>query len=678
MGDNDISSLVMIWLGVDTGGTFTDFVCFDGRGALRVHKVLSTPQAPERAILQGIRELDLPLDQLRVVHGSTVATNAALEGKGVRTAFVTNRGFADLLSIGRQARRELYELRPVKHPPPVPSGLCLETGGRVASNGDLIEPLDEADIELLKHQLAELEPQAVAINLLFSYLRPELEQRLRQAVPAGCLCSLSSEVLPEVREYERGMATWLNAWVGPLVAGYLQRLGERLPRVPVSVMQSAGDTVSAQQAAGQAVRMLLSGPAGGLVGARAVAAESGHEQLLTFDMGGTSTDVALIEGELQLTTEGNIGDYPVAVPMMDMHTIGAGGGSIAWLDEGGMLQVGPESSGADPGPACYARGGRQPTVTDANLLLGRLQASAFLGGNMQLDLAAAERSMAPVAGALQTDALGAARAVIDVANAHMARALRAISIKRGVDTRDHLLVSFGGAGGLHVCELAEELGMRQAMVPVQGGVLSALGMLAAQPGRQLSRSLMCVLGEDLLDTRVEQEVGLLARQAEKALGSEGIALAACEQQVSADLRYKGQSYTLNLPWQGAVETAGAFHQRHAARYGHRLDQPVELVTLRLAVRAPGTGFALPGWQGEGSTQPQRYHDLPGLPGVPLYRRERLAAGCTLDGPAIIAEQVATTWLAPGWRARVDAPGNLLLQGMQDGESGFAAFQEQVE
>ncbi len=669
----------MIWLGVDTGGTFTDFVCFDAKTGVRVHKVLSTPHAPEEAILQGICELGLSLDRLRVVHGSTVATNAALEGKGVRTVFVTNRGFADLLSIGRQARRELYELRPEKRPPPVPPELCLETGGRIDATGEVIEPLTAADIGELAARLQALSPQAVAINLLFSYLRPELEQRLRGAVPDGCFCSLSSEVLPEVREYERGMATWLNAWLGPLVEGYLRRLGDQLPGVPLSVMQSAGETVAASQAAGQAVRMLLSGPAGGLVGAQAVAAQAGFDRLLSFDMGGTSTDVALIEGELQLTTEGHIGDYPVAVPMMDMHTIGAGGGSIAWLDEGGMLQVGPASAGADPGPACYGRGGTCPTVTDANLLLGRLQSSAFLGGGMTLDEAAAERAMSSIAGALRTDVLGAARAVVDIANARMARALRAISIKRGVDTREHLLVSFGGAGGLHVCELAEELGMRRAMVPVQGGVLSALGMLAAQPGRQLSRTLMLGLDDETgVARRVRTELDRLRQQAAAALATEGNRLAACKQRVSVDLRYRGQSYTLNLPWQDPAATVEAFHRRHARRYGHRLDQAVELVTLRLGVRAPGTGFALPDWQPQEADALVGHPGLPGVGRVPLYRREGMPAGFRIEGPAVIAEQVATTWLTPAWQATMDSTGNLLLERTQNAEGRLAALQEQVE
>lgn len=650
----------MKWLGVDTGGTFTDFVCFDEQ-QVRVHKVLSTPDAPERAILQGIAEMGLKGARLRVVHGSTVATNAALQGKGVRTAFVTNRGFRDLLSIGRQNRRELYNLAPRNPSPPVPPELCLETGGRLDSDGALLEPLSEADINQLKQQLELLVPDSVAINLLFSYLDPSIEQRLLEAVPDGCFVSLSSDVLPEIREYERGMATWLNAWVGPLVAGYLGRLEQGLPGIAVSVMRSSGETVSAQQAAEHAVRMLLSGPAGGLVGAQHVAKRAGHDQLLTFDMGGTSTDVALIDGDLQLTTEGHIGDYPVAVPMMDMHTIGAGGGSIAWLDAGGMLQLGPESAGADPGPACYGRGGRLPTVTDANLLLGRLQAEAFLGGGMHLDKAAAEAAMLPIAAALGCDAVGAARAIIDVANAHMARALRAISIKRGVDARGYTLVSFGGAGGLHVCELAQELEMATAMVPVGSGVLSALGMLAARPGRQLSRTLLLPL-DATAKAGIEAQIRNLREQAVKQFASESIEVATLQQQASLDLRYRGQSYTLNLPWQGDVDLAvEAFHEQHLARYGHCLDLAVELVTLRLAVNAPGSGFSLPAMSAE-RPQPEAIScGLPDGSDVPLWQREQLPVGMRLQGPAIIAEQVATTWLAQGWVGEVDGYGNLILR-----------------
>lgn len=649
----------MNWLGVDTGGTFTDFVLLDEHRQLRVHKVLSTPDAPERAILQGIQDLAVPLDRLRVVHGSTVATNAALEGKGVRTAFVTNRGFADVLSIGRQNRRELYNLTPELIQPPVPSELCLQTGGRLSFQGEMLEALTDDDLAQLTEQLVQLEPEAVAVNLLFSYLSPKLEQRLKQAIPKDCFVSLSSEVLPELGEYERGMATWLNAWVGPLVQGYLKRLSDGLNGVPVSVMQSSGETVAADQAGRQAVRMLLSGPAGGLVGARYVAALSDCTQLLTFDMGGTSTDVALIEGDLQLTNEGKIGHYPVAVPMMDMHTIGAGGGSIAWIDDGGMLQLGPQSAGADPGPACYGRGGKLPTATDANLLLGRLQAGAFLGGDMSLDEVAAQEAMRPIAQALDCDLVAAARHVIDVANAHMARALRAISIKRGVDARAHTLVSFGGAGGLHVCELADQLEMRSAMVPAHGGVLSALGMLAARPGRQLSRSLVILLDEQS-DDQITTEFEHLADQGLQALAAEYLFLDDCEQRPSVDLRYRGQSYTLNIPWQGSLLSSEAFHALHEARYGHRMSLPIELVTLRLAVLSSSHDFQLPesdvvAWdEGETCVVADCAHE------VRLYQRQQLSVGMHYAGPAVIAEQVATTWLAPGWNCKRDLAGNLLL------------------
>lgn len=345
-------------LGVDTGGTFTDFVLFDG-DTIRVHKCLSTPHAPEEAILQGIQELGLEPQSLTMIHGSTVATNAALEGKGVRTVFITNHGLADMLTIGRQARAELYNLQPSQTTPPVPRELCLETGGRLGADGSVIEALSGADIETLVSQLKQLKPEAVAINLLFSFLDDEFEKRIEAAIaaeiPEEIFVSRSSAILPEYKEYERGITTWLNAWVGPLVERYLQRLRQGLPDTTITVMQSSGGTIAAEQAGALAVHMLLSGPAGGLAGAQYIGRDAGREKLLTFDMGGTSTDVALIDGDLRLTNEGHIGPYPVAVPMVDMHTIGAGGGSIAYLDAGGLLQVGPESAGAAPGPACYGQ-----------------------------------------------------------------------------------------------------------------------------------------------------------------------------------------------------------------------------------------------------------------------------------------------------------------------------------
>ncbi len=650
----------MTFIGIDTGGTFTDFV-LRGEGGLRVHKVLSTPHAPELAILQGIRELGLQPAGLRVIHGSTVATNAALEGKGVRTVYVGNRGLGDLLSIGRQARRELYELQPAAVAPPVPPDLCLETGGRLAADGSLVEPLSEADLDELRQQLERLDPQAVAVNLLFSYLDDSAERRIEALVPDGVFVARSSEVLPLAGEYERGIATWLNAWLGPLVQGYLQRLRDSLPGARIGVMQSSGEAIAADQAGRQALRMLLSGPAGGLVGARFVGRRAGCDRLLSFDMGGTSTDVALLDGDPRISGGGHIGPWPVAAPMVDMHTIGAGGGSIARVDAGGMLLVGPESAGADPGPACYGSGGAEPTVTDANLVLGRLSAGEFLGGRMHLVADAALAALGRIAEVLKLSPQQAALGVIRVANEHMARALRVISVQRGVDPRGYVLVSFGGAGGMHVCALADALGMRRAMVPVQAGVLSALGMLAARPGRRLSRTWLGLLRERSAP-QIHGRLQELAAEGREALMREGVAEADVGVDFSLDLRYRGQSYTLNLAWSGDVAmTEQAFSRCHEERYGHCLDLPVELVNLRAAVYAPAPAFELDAAGAGPAPQPVRHESVYGLAApVPVYRRETLVRGARIEGPAILAESVATCWLAPQWRCEVDESGNLML------------------
>jgi len=640
----------MIYLGIDTGGTFTDFVLWQN-GSIRVHKLLSTPDAPERAILQGIAELGLERDGLHVVHGTTVATNAVLEGKGVKTVLVGNRGFADLLTIGRQNRPQLYELQPSPRPPPVSADLCLETGGRLSAQGEVLEPLTDADLDELCRQIATLKPESVAVNLLFSWINGDAEERIAKALPDNLFVSLSSVVLPEIREYERGMATWLNAWIGPLVQGYVECLQAKMPGSRLSVMQSSGDTVAAHQAGGQAVRMLLSGPAGGLVAAGFVA---GQSRLLTFDMGGTSTDVALIDGQPRLTNEGRIAGYPVAVPMVDMHTIGAGGGSIAWLDAGSMLQVGPQSAGADPGPACYGKGGRNATVTDANLVLGRLRADAFLGGEMTLDKLAAKSAVEELAQAMNCTLQQAANGIIDLANEHMARALRTISVQRGIDPRGFTLVSFGGAGGLHVCALAEALGLEQAMVPVYGGVLSALGMLAARPGRQLSRTWQVSL-QSASSSAIDEKLNELARQGIAALSEEGVAADQCSLQATLDCRYTGQSYTLTIPWQNLQQAERTFHASHRERYGHSMELPVELVNLRMAVTGPAPELLLGKVQAKAQSVVAE-----DIRGAKHYLRAALAPGEFVEGPAIISEQVATTWLAEGWHCKVDEVGNLLL------------------
>ncbi|TDY04123.1 hydantoinase/oxoprolinase family protein [Thiohalophilus thiocyanatoxydans] len=650
-------------LGVDTGGTFTDFVLYR-EGTITTHKVLSTPAAPEAAILQGVR--DLQLDQLAegtafyMVHGSTVATNAVLEGKGARTVFITNRGLGDMLSIGRQTRRELYNLQPHTLAPPVPRDHCLETGGRLAADGRVIEPLTGADLQQLREAIARLQPEAVAINLLFSYLDDRFEKQIEAALPQDLFISRASRVLPEYKEYERGMTTWLNACVGPRVEGYLQRLQQGVPQAQITVMQSSGGTIAARQAGEEAVHMLLSGPAGGLAAARYIGEQVGCRRLLTFDMGGTSTDVALVDGELKLTSEGHIRDYPVAVPMVDMHTIGAGGGSLASVDAGGLLQVGPESAGADPGPACYGQGGKRATVTDANLLLGRLRPGAFLGGDMVLDGAAAEAAVGEIARKLNLSPEEAAAGILRLANEHMAHALRVMSVQRGIDPRKLALVSFGGAGGLHVCALAEALNMQQAIVPVYAGVLSALGMLVAPRARQLSRTLSGLLQEWDTPT-LEEAFGRLIEPGLEAMQQEGVAREAIAVQPSVDLRYRGQSYYLNIPWESIDQAAEAFHAQHEQRYGHRLALPVELVNLRVALQRPPQQIVLQAVSQGDPGEPYEHVELHGIDTpVPVYARAQLVGGQTLRGPALITETVSTTYLAPDWQARVHETGCLLL------------------
>jgi N-methylhydantoinase A len=647
-------------IGIDTGGTFTDFVLWVD-GTVRVHKVLSTPSAPEHAILQGIRDLGLDPEGLGVIHGSTVATNAALEGKGVRVLYVTNRGLGDLLTIGRQARDDLYDLQPPPRRPPVPSDLCFETGGRLSANGTWIEPLTREDTDDLCAAVERLKPQSVAINLLFSYLDDSAERTLAEALPERLFVSRSSTVLPVTGEYERGIATWLNAWVGPLVARYIERLCGGLPGARIAVMQSSGEAVAADQTADQAVRLLLSGPAGGLVGAGFVGRSANREKLITFDMGGTSTDVALVGGKPELTVEGRIAGYPVGVPMVDMHTIGAGGGSIARLDPGGALLVGPESAGAEPGPACYGKGGEQPTVTDANLVLGRLRPEAFLGGRMELSELDAHRVVGKLGASMGTDAETAALGIVRVANERMARALRVISVQRGLDPRSYTLTSFGGAGGLHVCALAEALAMRHAMVPVHAGVLSALGMLVTPPGRLLTRTWLGLL-EDRTEEQVERRLDTLAQEGIDALVREGLEQDALQITSSLDLRYLGQSYTLNLHWQDLKATGEAFHRLHRERYGHRLDMPVEMVNLRVRVTAAPPSLVLAQSTADPVSCRERRIPVVGCAdSVPLLERAALGARDPLSGPAVILDAVATTWLACGWTARLDAVGNLQLE-----------------
>lgn len=648
-------------VGIDTGGTFTDFVYIDGN-ALRIHKELSTPHAPECAVRRGLDALGIDLDgTTRIVHGSTVATNAVLERKGARTVFVTNRGLRDLLTIGRQARRELYELKPQVIAPPVPRALCLETGGRLSATGEIIDPLSTDDIRAVADEIRRLKPRAVAITLLFSFLDDRFERALAAAMPAEVFVSYSADVLPEHREYERAVATWLNSYVGPVMQGYLSSLATELHGARLSVMQSSGVTCDPDFAGRRAVNLLLSGPAGGLQGARHIAAAAERTRLVTFDMGGTSTDVALIDGRLSLTSEGTIGAYPVGVPMVDMHTIGAGGGSIAHVDAGGLLHVGPASAGAIPGPACYGQGGRETTVTDANLVLGRIPRDIRLGGTLELDFTAAQQAVAALAARLGgITAHEAAAGVIRIANEHMQQALRVISVERGVDPRDYTLVSFGGAGGLHVCALADALGMRQALVPVHAGVLSALGMLAAPPGRQLSKTVRKRMDE-LSDEAVASTIDEIGGTGYAALAEEGFSRDALESRASVDLCYLGQSFSLNIPWQSCEQAQAAFHQAHESRYGHRLAAPVQLVSVRLGLISKRELTPPPRHAPSGPLRTAGASQVIGVTEpVAVWERRVLVAGHRLEGPAIVIDDVGTSYIEPNWNACVDVFGNLSL------------------
>lgn len=646
-------------LGIDTGGTFTDFVYYDG-ARLRIHKVLSTPADPAAAILQGIGELGLDTAELHVVHGSTVATNALLENKLARTAYVANRGLKDVLAIGRQARPELYNLTPHAIAPPVPPELCFEVGARVAANGEELNPVQPGELQQLRAHLEQSGVEAVAINLLFSFLDPRHEREIARALPQHLFVACSSDVLPEAREYERGIATWINAGLGPVMQRYLGRLRRELKSASLAVMQSSGGTLSAEQGGRNAVRLLLSGPAGGLAAAQAVGRLAGYGKLLTFDMGGTSTDVALVDGKIRLTAEGRIGRYPITVPMIDMHTIGAGGGSIARLDEGGMLRVGPESAGAAPGPACYGLGGVLPTVTDANVVLGRLPALLRLGGYLELRTQSAVDAFTPLAQAMGLGVREAAAGVIRLVNEHMVQALRLISVRRGIAINDFTLLSFGGAGGLHVCALADSLGLERALVPLHAGVLSALGMLLAPRQRLLSHALQALLME-VSERKIETLMQELRQIALGELRAEGVAKESTETFYSLDLRYSGQSYTLQVPWQGSAASARAFHESHEREYGHRMELAVELVNVRVLVRAPAPPMELPSWtsSADGGDECQvQVHGYETPVGVRF--RDRLRMGEILRGPMLICDAVATTFIDRDWRGEIDRYGNLVL------------------
>lgn len=656
-------------LGVDAGGTFTDFVCIESgtRDSLRIHKTLSTPHFPEKAILAGIHEMGLS-DKLKrgdlyIIHGSTVATNATLEGKVAETAFITNYGFKDMLRLARQTRPELYtlEFEPIK--PPVPAELCIETGGRLAADGSIVEDLKDDEIEKLVEEVAMLNPQAVAINLLFSFLDDRFEKKIESALKvkhSNIFISRSSVVLPVYKEYERGIATWLNASLAPIVYGYLSRLSRQLHSCPLQIMQSSGETIAADKASASAVHLLLSGPAGGLKAIHFLGGQIAEEKIISFDMGGTSTDVALMDGEIGTTTEGRIDRYPVGVPMVDMHTIGAGGGSIGFIDSGGMLKVGPQSAGADPGPASYGKGSDFATVTDANLVLGRLLETSALAGGLSLNLELANQAIRKLSKPLGMSVEETALGIVTIANEHMAKAIRLISVNRGHDPKEFVLASFGGAGGLHVCAIAESMQMNKAIVPVHGGVLSALGMLVADRGRQFTKTVNVIASVACADA-LNRQFQELAEFGRSDLVKEGLARDSLITKFSADCRYRGQSYTLNVTWKTLQCCCADFTELHRKRYGYYLSEDIEIVNIRVNVISRSSPFSLPkppAIEANDNFKTTKVYGSSKL--AKVYERQKLQTGFVLQGPAIITEYAATTFVATGWKARLDQFSNLQL------------------
>ena len=674
-------------IAIDTGGTFTDCVWVEG-GRLKTLKVFSTPDDPSRAIAEALNKIGAEAGAT-LLHGTTVGTNALLQRKGARVALITTSGFEDVIEIGRQARPRLYDFFFDRIPPLVARDMRFGVKERIDSEGQELERPDEEELARVRAAVLRAQPDAIAISLLFSFANPKHEARVAAAVAdLGKPLSVSHQILPEFREYERTSTVVVNAYLQPLMQSYMERLAERVeqlrngelgngagsrrdrPRSRIFVMQSSGGITALESAAREPVRTVLSGPAGGLVGAAAMAARSGFVKILSFDMGGTSTDVAAVQGEVHAGGQAEVAELPVGVPMLEIHTVGAGGGSLARFDAGGLLRVGPESAGADPGPICYGRG-TQPTVTDANLLMGRLRPDRFLGGEFTLDVERARRTtsewLTKQGSRLSLEQFSAG--VVRVVNANMERALRVVSIERGYDPREFALVAFGGAGGLHACELAEALAIPTVIIPARPGALSAFGILVSDVVKDFSRTLLWRFGRRLPHVELQKEFRKLEATAKKEFAAERWQ-GAPHYERSLDLRYRGQGYELNVPAGGDV--AARFHEEHQRRYGyHHAGRELELVTLRLRARLRTPQPKL----GEQQTKrnqrtvvasrtspveraPVFFHEKPTL--TPVFEREALLPDHIIRGPAIVTEYSATTVIPPGKTFRVDRAGSLLI------------------
>jgi len=651
-------------LGVDVGGTFTDLAALVD-GMLVTAKVPSTPRDQSEGMARAVRQADLTSAVVaHFAHGTTVATNALLERRGARTALVTTEGFRDVIEIGRQDRASLYDLTATRPPPLVPRDLRLTVRERMGPGGVLV-PLADDEVRRVVQELQAADVEAVAVCLLFGFLHPEHERILGRAIRdglPGVHVSLSSDVLPEFREYERFSTTVANAYLAPVLSGYFHGVGQRLEgsklRTPV-VMQSSGGVMSIEDAADRAAACVLSGPAGGVVGAAHVARAAGYANVLTFDMGGTSTDVAsVVDGSIGTTTEQVIGGVPIKLPMVDVHSVSAGGGSVAWVDQGGALRVGPRSAGAEPGPAAYGLGGEDATVTDASLMLGHLADGVRLGGEVVLRRELAERAIAGVARELGIDVDAAADGIVEVASTEMVRALRVISVQRGLDPREFAMVAFGGAGPMHACALAEELGVSTVLVPRAGGVLSALGLATSAARRDYAAPILAAL-DDLQPERLRAAFDELAHAAERDLGP-------ARHLPAADLRYRGQSHELTVDADDLTALEGRFHDVHEQRYGYRMDdEPVEVVNVRLTAIVDAEWPTLPEESGALTTTAESPRRAVRFGGewieTPVWDRDRLGHGSRISGPAVVELREATCVVRPGWDGRIDDAGTLVLE-----------------
>ncbi|HIE33082.1 MAG TPA: hydantoinase/oxoprolinase family protein [Thermodesulfobacteriaceae bacterium] len=647
---------------VDTGGTFTDFVA-EAEGRLLTHKVPSTPGDPSQAILSGIKDLESQAGKKvkEVFHGTTVGTNAFLTRRGAKVVLLTTRGFEDVIFIGRQSRPELYNFMVEKPRPVVAKSRVLGVNERVLADGTVETPLTQEELERIRNWVRKKNPEAVAICLLHAYLFPEHERQIREALSDLELhLSLSSEVRPEFREFERTTTTLLNAYLAPVMERYVARLSRELPGRRIFIMQSNGGLMPASAVAERAVMTLLSGPAGGVAGAVKLAQALGFDRILTFDMGGTSTDVSLCDKGPTYTREYELEGHPVALPIIDIHTIGAGGGSIAWFDPGGALRVGPQSAGADPGPACYARGGTRPTVTDANLFAGRLLPHRFLAGRMLLKLDLAERALVELTRnrGLTPEAL--ALAILEIVNTNMEKALRKVSLERGYDPREFVLTAFGGAGGLHAAELAKRLNIPRVLIPKLSGVLSALGILTSEPRFDFSKGLSLKTSPDY--ETLKKGFSELRARAESELKALGITEDLIFEE-KVDLRYRGQSFEITVPFSPTFEED--FHREHERLYSYRLPgTPIEATALRLTIIQKRSPLEWPLFQGGQELRSIETTELLVSPQkrlrTPVYLWEELPVEAEVSGPALIIGDYTTVYLPEDFRAACDRYGNLHL------------------